>query len=466
MILRRLTCGIALALVALTAPRAVHAQEQSEFTVVRSTFRVEPGKASRFKFTLPAYYRDGRIAGSALAEGGWRDDIRVLVLTARQFETWAHDAKSETLFNSGPRRSVVLSVPVTDPGTYYVIFDNRFSMVSAKRIQADIRFVHGSADSPSEEDVARAATERERRLGAILGRLVEKLQALEKQLGTHQIRTPLYVGVVDDPSINAGALWRRRAILVTRGTLDTLESLPSNVGDDVLAGVLAHELSHIFYRHATGNERSQHETGLAASATPVMITSTVGLAGGGLSLDRTKTYDRVQEAEADVLGARLTCAAGFNPAGALTYLELLNAQKPSKLSFLKSRPAPIQRVQHLQGAIEKLECPGATAAMASASVRAPEPEDPAKQARVEQARGELKILASAIALFVAHAGHLPSDLPALTTPVQNPQGVAVGPFLAVLPTAPQGWSEYAYAIHPDGRFSVSTSGDDTTLTVP
>jgi hypothetical protein len=152
MIIRRLTCGIALALAALATPRAVHAQEPSEFTVVRSTFRVEPGKASRFKFTLPAYYRDGRIAGNALADGGWRDDIRVLILTARQFEAWAHDAKSETLFNSGPRRSVVLSVPVTDPGTYYVVFDNRFSTLSAKRVQADIRFVHGSADSAPEED--------------------------------------------------------------------------------------------------------------------------------------------------------------------------------------------------------------------------------------------------------------------------------------------------------------------------
>jgi hypothetical protein len=196
-----------------------------------------------------------------------------------------------------------------------------------------------------------------------------------------------------------------------------------------------------------------------------MITPLVGLAGAGLALNRAKTYDRVQEAEADVLGARLACAAGFNPSGALTYLELLNAQKPSKLSFLTSRPAPIQRVQHLQGAIEKLDCPGVTAT-ASASVRATDPEDQAKQTRVEKARGELKILASAISLFIAHAGHLPPDLPALTSPVQNPQGVVVGPFLAVLPTAPAGWSEYAYTTHPDGRFTVSTSGDDTTLTVP
>jgi hypothetical protein len=220
----------------------------------------------------------------------------------------------------------------------------------------------------------------------------------------------------------------------------------------------------MFYRHTTGNERQAEETGGVAGSTSEMITPLVGLAAAGLALDLAKTYDRVQEADADVLGARLACAAGFNPSGALTYLDLLNAQKPSRLSFLKSRPAPIQRVQHLQGAIEKLDCPGVVTA--SASVRAPEPEDLAKQARVEKAQGELKILASAISLFVAHAGHLPPDLPALTSPVQNPQGVAVGPFLAVLPTAPPGWSEYAYAIHPDGRFSVSTSGDDTTLTVP
>ena len=464
MILRRVTCGIALAFVVLAAPPAVNAQEPTELTVVRSTFRVEPGKASQFRFTLPAYYRDGRIAGNALAEGGWGNDIRVLILTARQFETWARNVKSETLFNSGQRRSVVLSVPVTDPGTYYVVFDNRFSTLAAKRVQADIRFVHGSVDSPPEEDVARQATERERRIGGILGRLVEKLQALEKQLGTRQIRTPLYVGVVDDPSINAKALWRRRAILVSRGTMEVLESIQSNAADDVLAGVLAHELAHIFYRHSSGSERqAPDETGLPASATSVMITPLVSLAGAGLALDRHRAYDRVQEAEADLLGARLACAAGFNPSGALTYLELFNAQKPSRLGFLKGRPAPVQRVQHLQGAIEKLDCPGATA---SASVRAPEPEDPAKNARVEKAQGELRILASAISLFVLHTGQLPPDLAALTNPVQNQQGAVVGPFLAVLPTPPPGWTEYAYAPSPDGRFSVTTKGDDTTLSVP
>lgn len=139
----------------LTVQSFVHAQEQTEVPVVRSTFRAEAGKAPYFQFKLPTYYRDGRIVGNALASGGSGNDIRVLLLTEQQFQAWF--LERAPLYDSGRRQSVVLSVPVSDPGTYYILFDNTFSAVSSKNVQADIRFVHRGVDTSRAAEMKRQA---------------------------------------------------------------------------------------------------------------------------------------------------------------------------------------------------------------------------------------------------------------------------------------------------------------------
>src|SRR6266480_822105 len=153
--MRRVASGVVLAFGVLTVQPFVHAQEQTEVPVVRSTFRAEAGKAPYFQFKLPTYYRDGRIVGNALASGGSGSDIRVLLLTAQQFQAWF--VEPAPLYDSGRRQSVVLSVPVSDPGTYYILFDNTFSAVSSKNVQADIRFVHQGVDTSRAAEMKRQA---------------------------------------------------------------------------------------------------------------------------------------------------------------------------------------------------------------------------------------------------------------------------------------------------------------------
>jgi len=259
-------------------------------------------------------------------------------------------------------------------------------------------------------------------------------------------------------------MWQKRAIVVTRGTMELVEAMPGNEGDEVLAGVLAHELSHIFYRHTFGNEQqAAGEAAVSAGAAAVMINPLVGLAVAGLAWDRSKRYDRMQETEADVLGVKLACAAGFDPSGLLTFMERLKEQNPSHVSFLQTHPSPAQRVQYLQGTIEKLNCPRRATVAAAGTADA---DDSSKQARAKKAQGDLRILTSAISIYAAHTGQLPSSLTALTNPVRNRQGAVAGPFLAVVPSPPPGWSQYAYAPQPNGVFTVTTTGDDTTLSLP
>src|SRR6266404_1125844 len=357
--------ALALVLGNQSSPLPAEAQQDREIPVVRSTFKVDPAKAAYWSFKIPTYVMDGRIAGNALAAGGAGNDIRVLVLTERQFQLWQQNQPIQGLFDSGQRRSVVLSVRVSDPGTYFVVFDNRFSLVSPKNVSADIRFVHKGVDTGRADEVKRQVSERAQRVASIMGRLVPPLQAAEREMGTHQVQTPLYFRILDDPQLNAFAMWPKRLIVVTTGTLNYVESLPTEqAGDDVLAGVLAHELAHIFYRHSFGNEAGQaQETVAAGGAGAILINPAVGLLVAAVAFDRNLRYDRMQETEADLLGVRLACSAGLDANGLLVFMMRLNELGP-QMSFLSNHPSPAQRTEYLRREVGKLSC----------SVRVSEPE--------------------------------------------------------------------------------------------
>ncbi len=62
---------------------------------------------------------------------------------------------------------------------------------------------------------------------------------------------------------------------------------------------------------------------------------------------------------------------------------------------------------------------------------------------------------------------LPSLLTQLTTAVTNTQGQSAGPFIKTLPTGPTNWGAYAYTpVATAGTFTISNSGDGTSVTAP
>jgi hypothetical protein len=81
-------------------------------------------------------------------------------------------------------------------------------------------------------------------------------------------------------------------------------------------------------------------------------------------------------------------------------------------------------------------------------------------------------MAFAVSLYQAHTGTLPAALTDLTVTVSNGQGQTAGPFMNAIPTAPgngsPAWSAYsaAYSSNANGTFSLTASGDGTTITVP
>ena len=89
------------------------------------------------------------------------------------------------------------------------------------------------------------------------------------------------------------------------------------------------------------------------------------------------------------------------------------------------------------------------------------------RARLAKAQADARALASAVSIYSAHMGTLPTALTNLTSVVTNSQSQPAGPFLASVPTGPAGWGTYSYSSTASaGTFTISNSGDSTSVSVP
>jgi type II secretory pathway pseudopilin PulG len=90
--------------------------------------------------------------------------------------------------------------------------------------------------------------------------------------------------------------------------------------------------------------------------------------------------------------------------------------------------------------------------------------------RIEKAQSDLEMLATAVKTYAAHMGALPAALTALTTTATNRLNWSAGPFMPLVPRPPSGgtpaWGAYTYTSSTAGTFSVTASGDGTTITLP
>ena len=93
-----------------------------------------------------------------------------------------------------------------------------------------------------------------------------------------------------------------------------------------------------------------------------------------------------------------------------------------------------------------------------------------QRARIAKAQADARALASAVSIYGAHMGIVPTTaqgLAALTSQVTNGQGQVAGPFMSTVPNSPAGWAAYSYTgATASGTFTISAVGDATTVTVP
>ncbi len=157
---------------------------------------------------------------------------------------------------------------------------------------------------------------------------------------------PYQFAVVGTREINAFAL-PGGPIFVNAGTI----AAAKNEGE--LAGVIAHEISHIALRHGTNQASKAYiaQKGLGILSEIVggdggdlgSIVNAIGGAGANMIFLK---FGRTAETQADLEGARLLAAAGYDPRDMATFFEKLQSQGGGQRvpEMLSDHPDPGNRI--------------------------------------------------------------------------------------------------------------------------
>jgi beta-barrel assembly-enhancing protease len=165
---------------------------------------------------------------------------------------------------------------------------------------------------------------------------------------------PYSFKVVGDKSLNAFALPGGPTYVHT-GLISAAEN------EAQLAGVMAHEISHVALRHGTNQVSRANLIQLPALLAGAMVGSgsLVGsLARLGIDLGANSLllkYSRNAERDADLLGARIMAKAGYNPIEMARFFEKLEGEGGSRgPQFFASHPNPGNRMKAVEEEIRML----------------------------------------------------------------------------------------------------------------
>jgi len=157
--------------------------------------------------------------------------------------------------------------------------------------------------------------------------------------------------LVDDDAVNAWCMPGGKVVVYTG-------ILPLAKGEEGLAVVMGHEISHAIAKH--GDERLSQGLvtqmgGIALStALSQQATATHDLFmtafGVGSQVGILLPYSRVQESEADRLGLIFMAMAGYDPREAVDFWKrMANVTKGASVpEFLSSHPADTKRVDNIE----------------------------------------------------------------------------------------------------------------------
>ena len=151
---------------------------------------------------------------------------------------------------------------------------------------------------------------------------------------------------LQDKSVNAFAL-PGGYIFITRGMLLSLQT------EAQLAGILAHEVTHVVARDVANAMSTQIGIELLLSAVTSEKTPQTALTVAQLGTQiMSLRFSRQDEREADLGGLDYMIAAGYNPYGMVECMDMLaalNEQRP--IEFLSTHPAPENRSAYLKQSI-------------------------------------------------------------------------------------------------------------------
>ena len=115
---------------------------QQTVNVVSGSVAVNADSSSYTSFSVPSGVSDPTLQGSFTASGGSGNDIKVYVMDQTDYINWENGHQASTYYNSGQVTTGNIDVALSAGGTYYIVFDNTFSIFSSKTVSAQINLTY------------------------------------------------------------------------------------------------------------------------------------------------------------------------------------------------------------------------------------------------------------------------------------------------------------------------------------
>jgi beta-barrel assembly-enhancing protease len=192
------------------------------------------------------------------------------------------------------------------------------------------------------------------RINGYLNRLGRKLA--EFAPGT---KFPYEFHCVNSKQVNSFALPGGQ-VYIYRGVIEDADD------EAQLAGVMAHEISHVAMRHGTNQATRQEMSsglfgmlgGVVGGGSVSAVTSQLG--GGVIAGSVLVKYTRTSETQADILGTQILYDAGYDPRAMAQFFE--NAENDTKkkgrvAALFADHPVPERRIERVDEEIDKLGGP-------------------------------------------------------------------------------------------------------------
>ncbi|MGA8593276.1 MAG: M48 family metallopeptidase [Bryobacteraceae bacterium] len=167
-------------------------------------------------------------------------------------------------------------------------------------------------------------------------------------------RWPYNFHVANVAEINAFAL-PGGTVFVNLGTIQAADT------EAQLAGVMAHEISHVVLQHSVCNAAKQQKVGIIAGlgqvAAGVLLGGAVGgVAAQGIGMTAGLGFlkmSRGAEREADLLGVQILYDAGYDPRGMPQFFEIIQAKYGAGgAQFMSDHPNPGNRTEYIDKEID------------------------------------------------------------------------------------------------------------------
>jgi len=177
-----------------------------------------------------------------------------------------------------------------------------------------------------------------------------------RQLGQKLVATippehswPFEFHVVAQKEINAFAL-PGGPMFINVGTITAATN------EAELAGVMAHEMSHVYMQHSAKQEsKAEWTSSLAGLAGGILGATTGGIVGqlaqAGIQFGAQGImlkYSRSDESQADAVGAIILYKAGYNPQAMADFFKTLESQGGAPPQLLSDHPNPGNREQAIE----------------------------------------------------------------------------------------------------------------------